>query len=103
MLQYVHIMEVVMEAMEISARDLRDQQADVLNRIAFGGAHFIVTRHGKEAAVLISVDEFRLLQETMEALEDAADVADARKALKEVKRKGGKSLKNLANELGIDV
>ncbi|GAB5411665.1 MAG: hypothetical protein ChlgKO_07790 [Chlamydiales bacterium] len=92
-----------MEPMEISARDLRDQQADVLNRIAFGGANFIVTRHGKEAAVLISVDEFRFLQETMEALEDAADVADARKALKEVKRKGGKSLKNLASELGIDV
>ncbi|MDX8430810.1 MAG: type II toxin-antitoxin system Phd/YefM family antitoxin [Candidatus Algichlamydia australiensis] len=92
-----------MNTREISARDLRDQQADILNRIAFGGAHFIVTRHGKETAVLISIDEFRFLQETMEALEDASDIADARKALNEVKRKGGKSLKRLADELGIDV
>lgn len=92
-----------MDAKKISARDLRDQQADILNQVAFAGAHYVVTRHGKEAAVLISVDEFRLLQETMEVLEDAADVADAQQALKEVKRKGAKPLKRLAEELGIDV
>ena len=92
-----------MKAKEISARDLREKQADVLNQIAFKGAHFIITRHGKETAVIISLDEFQLLKKAMEYLEDESDVADARKAIKEVKRQGAKPLKKLAKELGINV
>ena len=92
-----------MDIQKISARELRERQADVLNQIAFMGAHFIVTRHGKESAVLISFKEFQLLQKAMEYLEDESDVADARKAIKEVKRQGAKPLKQLAKELGIDV
>ena len=92
-----------METQKISARDLREKQADVLNQIAFKGARFIITRHGKETAVLIPLDEFQLLQKTIEFLEDESDVADARKAIKEVKRQGAKPLKKLAKELGINV
>ncbi len=92
-----------MDAQEISARELRERQSEVLNQIAFGGAHFIITRHGKKAAVLISLNEFQLLQKAMEYLEDESDIADARKALKEVKRHGAKPLKQFAKELGIDV
>lgn len=92
-----------MNAQEISARDLRDRLADVLNQIAYKGTNFIVTRHGKEAAALISLDEFHLLQKAMEYLEDESDVADAKKAIKEVKKHGAKPLKQLAKELGIDV
>lgn len=92
-----------MDAQEISARDLRERQADVLNQIAFKGAHFIITRHGKEAAALISLDEFHLLQKAMEFIEDELDIADAKKAIKEVKRHGAKPLKQLAKELGINV
>lgn len=92
-----------MDAQEISAKDLREQQADVLNQIAYKGTNFIITRHGKEAAVLISLDEFRFLQKAMEYLEDAQDVSDAKKAIKEVKKHGAKPLKKLAKELGIDV
>jgi prevent-host-death family protein len=92
-----------MEIREISAKDLREKQADVLNQVAFKGSRFIITRHGKESAVLISPEEFRLLQKTMDFLEDESDVVDAKNALKEVKVKGSKSLKGLAKELGIDV
>ena len=92
-----------MKAKEISARDLRERQADVLNQVTYKGAHFIITRHGKETAALISPDEFQLLQRTMEYLEDESDVADAKKAIKEVKRQGAKPLKQLAKELGINV
>jgi len=92
-----------MGAKEISARDLREKQADVLNQVAFKGSQFIITRHGKESAVLISPEEFQLLQKTMAFLEDESDLKDAKKSLKETKVKGSKSLKELAKELGIDV
>ncbi|MDB2613547.1 type II toxin-antitoxin system Phd/YefM family antitoxin [Chlamydiales bacterium] len=92
-----------MDAQEISSKDLREKQADVLNQIAFKGAHYIITRHGKEAAALISLDEFYLLQETLEYLEDEQDLSDAKKAMKEVKSRGAKPLKQLAKELGINV
>jgi len=92
-----------MNAEEISARELRENQSDVLNKIAFGGAHFIVTRHGKGAAVLISLNEFELLQKAMEYLEDQSDIEDAKEALELVEREGTKPLEQLAKELDIDV
>ncbi|MGE3954495.1 MAG: type II toxin-antitoxin system Phd/YefM family antitoxin [Parachlamydiales bacterium] len=92
-----------MEPREISTRELRAQQADVLNSIAYGGEHFIITRHGKETAALISMNEFWLLQETLEAMEETEDLQDAMVALKEAREKGTISLKQMAKELGIDV
>lgn len=92
-----------MDTQEISARELRENQAMILNQVLFGGINFIITRHGKEAAVMISPEEFQMLKKFLEQLEDKGDIADARKAIKEAKKKGTKSLKKLAEELDIDV
>ncbi|MCB1213073.1 MAG: type II toxin-antitoxin system prevent-host-death family antitoxin [Chlamydiia bacterium] len=93
-----------MNAREISARDLRERQADILNQIAYKkGTQFIVTRHGKEAAAIISMKEFHLLEKVMEELEEEMDISDAKKAIKETRKRGSKSLNQLAKELGVDV
>ena len=92
-----------MRAKEISARDLRESQADILNQIAYRGVNFIVTRHGKEAAVMISVNEYKLFQEAIEAKEDAIDIAAAEESLAEYKAHGGTPLEQVKEELGINV
>lgn len=56
----------------VSTVALREELADVVGRVSYGHERVGVTRHGKLAAVVISVDDLELL----EALEDARDAAD---------------------------
>lgn len=61
---------------EISTRELRNQLSDVLGRAMYAGERIGVTRHGKLAAVMISVADL----EALEAFEMAEDVAAYRGA-----------------------
>jgi prevent-host-death family protein len=69
----------------VSISAIRDNLADALNRVAYGGERVILERRGKAVAVLVSMEDFQLLQE----LEDQADIRAAKKALKQ---KGGITL-----------
>lgn len=65
--------------MEMSIKEVRDNLADALNRVAYGGERVVLARRGKGVAALVSMEDLQLLQQ----LEDRADVRAARKALKE--------------------
>lgn len=60
----------------VSIRELRAQLADVLGRAGYGGQRIGITRNGKLAAVVISVEDL----ETLEAFELAQDGAAYRAA-----------------------
>ena len=70
--------------MRISASKAREDLSEVLNRVAYSGERVRLHRRGKDVAVLISVEDFSLL----EGLEDMRDVAEARAALKEFEESG---------------
>jgi len=74
-----------MAAREISTTEIRDQLADALNRVAYGGERIILKRRNKEIAALVHIDDLAVLEE----LENKADLKAARKARKE---KGGITL-----------
>ena len=80
--------------MEISITKIRDNLADALNRVAYGGERVVLQRRGKGVAALVSMDELAILEE----LENRADVAAARKALKE---KGEVPLEQIKKRLGM--
>ncbi len=61
---------------EVTTRELREQLADVLGRAMYAGERIGVTRNGKLAAVVVSVDDL----EALEAFEMAEDVAAYRDA-----------------------
>lgn len=61
----------------VPSKDLRESLADVLGGVSYGAERVGVTRHGKLTAVMISVDDFELLEE-LEAARDAAEFAAAR-------------------------
>ena len=65
----------------LDASRIRQDFSDALNTVAFSGERIIISRHGKQVAVLVSVDDLAMLQ----ALEDQMDVTLAKKALKEKK------------------
>ena len=60
----------------IGARELRHDLADVVARVSYGGERIGVTRNGRLAAVMISVDDLELLEQ----LENARDLAEYRAA-----------------------
>ena len=58
---------------KISTADARKKFANIINRVAFGKESFILTRRGEALAAMVSVEDFKLLQE----MEDRMDVQDA--------------------------
>ena len=48
--------------MRVRITDIRDNLADVLNRVAYGGERLVLERRGKGVAALVSMDDLALLQ-----------------------------------------
>ncbi len=84
-----------MTSMPITAA--RDDLADLVNRVAYGKERICLTRHGKDMACMVSVEEVRLL----ELIEDRLDLFDALDALREMKEQGPLPWAELKAELGV--
>ncbi len=65
--------------MEMNIVDVRENLAEVINRVAYAGDRVILRRRSKSVAAVVSMEDLHLLQ----ALEDQADVRAALKARKE--------------------
>ena len=61
----------------VPSRDLRESLADILGAVTYGAERVGVTRHGKLTAVVISVDDLKLLEE-FEAARDAEEFRAAK-------------------------
>jgi prevent-host-death family protein len=81
----------------INASEVREDFAEILNRVAYRGERIVVHRRGKDVVALVPVGDMALLQ----ALEDRIDIEEARKALAEAKRKGTVAWTKLKRELGL--
>lgn len=57
----------------------RNNLAETINRVSYGGERVLFARRGKPVAALVSADDLALLQR----IEDAEDIRDAAKVLKE--------------------
>jgi prevent-host-death family protein len=79
----------------IEASRLRQEISAALNTVAFGGERIAINRHGKPVAVLVSVDDLKIL----EALDDQEDLKRAKKALKE---KGSVPWAEAKKKLGLE-
>jgi len=80
----------------VTAKQLKDSPAEVLGRVQYGHERILVTRHGKEVAAMVSIEDARLL----ESLEEFLDVHDALAAIEEAEREGTISLAKLRSSLG---
>ena len=84
-----------MTSMPISAA--RDDLSEVVNRVAYSRERICLTRHGKDVACVVSVEEARLL----DLIEDRLDLSDALDALKELHEQGPVSWDDLKAELDL--
>lgn len=84
-----------MTSMPVTAA--REDLAEIVNRVAYGKERVCLTRHGKDMACLVCVEEAKLLA----LIEDRLDLSDALDALKELREKGPLSWDDLKTELGV--
>jgi prevent-host-death family protein len=79
----------------LTISNARQELADLVNKVAYGGQRICLKRRNKPIAALVSVEDLKLI----EYLEDRMDIAAARKAL----AKEGKTitLKQFKKRLGI--
>jgi antitoxin YefM len=63
-----------------SLRAVRDHLSEVIDRVEYQHERVVVTRNGREAAVLMSPDDLAELEETISVLSDPEALADIREA-----------------------
>ena len=86
----------------LSIRELRPKLPSVVRDAAATYARYIVTRRGKPEAVLLSIDDYESLLETLEIEKDPSLVRRLKKAQEEIKKgKKGRSLQEIDRELGL--
>ena len=69
---------------DASIVELRNNLADLLNRVQYGDERVRITRNGKPIAAIISTEDLNYF----EALEDWFDIAEAKRALDESEEGG---------------
>ena len=85
----------------ISVRELRPQLSKVMENIHKKFDRYVITRRGKPEVVMMSIDDYEGLLETLEIESDPELMADIRQAEKDMKNGKGKSLEQIHKELGI--
>ena len=88
---------------EIPAKDARDNLSDILNRVVYQGARFLVTRHGKGEAVIISAEEWKKIEKQLQKLEDDEDIRDAQATMQDIESGKEKTISHdeMKRKLGL--
>lgn len=82
----------------INTADAKEEFAELVNRVAHNKERIILTRRGKDIAVIIPIEDLALLQQS----QNKNDLEEATEALKEARDKGTLSLDELKIEMMID-
>ncbi len=76
---------------------VRYELAEVVNRVAYGRERICLSRHGRDIACVVSMEEAKLL----DLIEERLDLSDSLDALKELREQGPVSWDDLKAELGV--
>lgn len=85
----------------ISVRELRPKLAGVLKAIHDRFDRYIITKRGQPEAVMMSIEDYESILETMEIQSDKALMRRIKKAEKELRAGKGIPLEKVKNDLGI--
>jgi antitoxin YefM len=72
--------------------DVKNRLSEVVDRLEREHGRVVITKHGRPAAVVLSVEDLESLEETLDILGDQSAVADLRKSLDEAAAGRAKTL-----------
>lgn len=81
----IAILMAMSAAEHLSLADVKNRLSEVIDRLEREHGRVVVTKHGRPAAVLLSVEDLESLEETLEVLSDPKLVDDIRKGDQDVK------------------
>ena len=81
----------------VTTAEARKHMAELVNRAAYGGERFVVTRHGKELVAIVPLQEATLLDRVRGLLE----ARDYEAALREVRDVGTVAWGDVRRELDL--
>jgi antitoxin YefM len=67
-------------AEQLPLADVKNRLSEVVDRVQREHDRVVITKHGRPAAVVLSVEDLESLEETLEILSDPAVLADIREA-----------------------
>ena len=67
-------------AEQLPLADVKNRLSEVVERVEREHGRVVITKHGRPAAVVLSVEDLESLEETLEILSDATVLADIREA-----------------------
>lgn len=79
----------------------RAELSDLLDEVERSHEHVEITRNGRPAAVLMSPEEYEVIQETLEILGDAETLEDLRQSETDVQAGRLHTLDEVRRELGL--
>lgn len=85
----------------IGTDELRRQLSDILDELPKKGGELVITQHGTPQAVLIDLESYLNLYETLEDLQRPGVIESIYKELKEIDKGKGISHEQLKKNLGI--
>jgi len=85
------------EATAVTVADARSDLADLLNRVAYGKERLVITRHGRELAALVPIEDLQLV----DRLRRFVARKDVARALAELDAGKAPSWEQLREELGL--
>jgi len=85
----------------ISVRELRPKLSKVIDNIHKKFDRYVITRRGKPEVVMMSIDDYEGLLETLEIESDPELMKRLKKAEGDFKKGKWKSLEDIHKELGI--
>ncbi len=68
----------------MSLADVKNRLSEVVERLEREHGRVVITKHGRPAAVVLSVEDLESLEETLEVLSSTALMADIRAGLAEL-------------------
>jgi prevent-host-death family protein len=64
----------------LSLADVKNRLSEVVDRLEREHGRVVITKHGRPAAVMLSIDDLESLEETLEVLSNPQLMADIREA-----------------------
>ncbi len=81
----------------VNTTEAREKLAEVINRVAYAKDRVRITRHGKQVAAVVPIEDLELL----EHMEDQIDIREAKKALAEARKHGTIPWDEAKKDLGL--
>jgi antitoxin YefM len=69
---------------QMTLADVKNRLSEVIDRLEREHGRVVITKHGRPAAVILSIDDLESLEETLDVMDSAALLADIREALVEL-------------------